>query len=464
MVLIGFHRLISLVGGNSEMRKLASFIASAAMIASVAHGADYKTLRNLTTAPPIKLEPLPAGVKARPVQFARAVLEPKVGEAWALAYYSVPLDDPDNPRPTLGFLNWNSGRAEADASAFGRIFDEELKQAGFSVPTESLFGDGASGADLKVGVRIDDMKGRFCADCPNLFNQKGIPATVVLNANWEVFSALERKVVLTVTTSGGADYRKSLRSGVLPAVYEGFRENVRMLLANDDFRRLVTSQQNAPSAAGVLNATTPVSFSPAPTVTPISQASRAVGIVYASDGSGSGFLIGREGYLLTNHHVVGASKFVKVKWAGGGETLGEVIRSDRRRDVALVKVDPQDRTPLSLRGGETHQGEPVFAIGTPLDDALQNTMTKGIVSANRTIEGLPFIQSDVAINHGNSGGPLIDEKGQVIGIAVLGLLPGGASTGLNFFIPIDDALRALSLTPATPPAPAHVETRRAPMP
>jgi hypothetical protein len=59
----------------------------------------------------------------------------------------------------------------------------------------------------------------------------------------------------------------------------------------------------------------------------------------------------------------------------------------------------------------------------------------------------------VAINHGNSGGPLIDEKGQVIGIAVLGILPGGASAGLNFFIPIDDALRALSLTPVAEPAP-----------
>src|SRR5262249_26626483 len=153
-------------------------------------------------------------------------------------------------------------------------------------------------------------------------------------------------------------------------------------------------------------------------------------------------------YLLTNHHVVGASKFVKVKWPGGGETLGEVVRSDAKRDVALVKVDAQGRAPLAIRSGDTHQGETVFAIGTPLDDSLQNTMTKGIVSANRMSDGLAFIQSDVAINHGNSGGPLLDEKGQVIGIAVIAILPGGASTGLNFFIPIDDALRTLGLTPA----------------
>jgi S1-C subfamily serine protease len=444
------------------MWKLAWIMVCAAL-ATAAHGADYKTLRNLAATPPVQVEPLPAGAKPMAVQFARAVLAPKVGEAWALAYYSMAVEDPDHPRPRLGLLNWTSGRAEGDASAFGRIFDEELRKAGFSVPSESLFGDGESGADLKVGVRIDDLKGRFCADCPNLFNPKGIPATIVMTSNWEVFSSLERKVVLAVTTTGGADYRGSLRSSFMPAVYEGFRENVRLLLANPDFRRLVTTTVAPTATAPALPPTTPISFASARSATPLEQAARAVAIVYASDGSGSGFLIGQEGYLLTNQHVVGASKFVKVKWSGGGETLGEVVRADRRRDVALIKLDAQGRAPLAIRGGDTHQGEPVFAIGTPLDDSLQNTMTKGIVSASRSIDGLSFIQSDVAINHGNSGGPLIDEKGQVVGIAVLGLLPGGASTGLNFFIPIDDALHALGLTPAAAPpaaAPARVAAKR----
>src|ERR1041385_4887959 len=111
------------------MRALAFIVAGCVLAAGAAHSADYRTLRNLTASPPVTVEPLPAGAKPRAVQFARAVLEPKVGEAWALAYYSVPVEDPDNPRPSLGLLNWNSGRTEADASAFGRIFDEELKRA-----------------------------------------------------------------------------------------------------------------------------------------------------------------------------------------------------------------------------------------------------------------------------------------------------------------------------------------------
>ena len=436
------------------MRISAALIACAALAASSAHGADYKTLRNLNAPPPIQLAPLPAGVKAQPLQFARAVIEPRVGEPWALAYYSIPFDDPDHPRPSLGFLNWNSGSIEGDPTVFGRIFNEELRKAGFTAPAESLFSDSGGAADLKVGVRIDDMKGRFCADCGSLFNSKGIPGSVVMTAKWEVFSALERKVVLSVTTAGGADYKGSLRSGVLPAIYEGYRENVRLLLANEGFRNLVTSGPPLPREIGALPpSVASISFTPSRAGEPLAQAARAVAIVYASDGQGSGFLIGREGYLLTNHHVVGGSKFVKVKWAGGGEVLGEVVRSDRKRDVALVKVDAQGRAPLALRGGEARQGEAVYAIGTPLDDSLQNTMTRGIVSANRMEDGLAYIQSDAAITHGNSGGPLLDEKGQVIGMAVSGRIAGDVQMGLNFFIPIDDALRALALTPAADPAP-----------
>jgi S1-C subfamily serine protease len=173
----------------------------------------------------------------------------------------------------------------------------------------------------------------------------------------------------------------------------------------------------------------------------------SVAIVFAADGSGSGFLVSKDGYVLTNHHVVGGAKYVKLKWSNGEETLGEVIRSDRRRDVALVKTDAKGRAPLALRGGAPQLGDPVFAIGTPLDDKLQNTLTKGIVSANRVYEGQPFIQSDVAVTHGNSGGPLLDEKGRVLGLTVSGRAPDGAPVGLNFFIPIDDALRALALKP-----------------
>jgi serine protease Do len=95
-------------------------------------------------------------------------------------------------------------------------------------------------------------------------------------------------------------------------------------------------------------------------------------------------------------------------------------------------------------------GDTVFAIGTPLDLKFEGTVTRGIVSANRTFEGFTYIQSDVAVNHGNSGGPLLDEGAKVVGLTVAGYQPDGAPSGINLFIPIRDAMDflALSISPA----------------
>jgi S1-C subfamily serine protease len=437
------------------MKSIAALLAAvlAAAVAASAAAADYKTLRRLNAGPQTSVEPVPAGAKARAVEFARIVVHPADGEAWAIAYESVPLRaENDMDRPSYKLMTWDSGASEGERESFARVFNDELKKAGFVAQRgESLFDESSGSADLKAGVLIDQLNGRFCVDCPNMFNRNGIPGTVVMTAHWEIYSSLDRRVVAKITTSGGADYKSKLQGNFLPVVFEGFRENVRQLLASEDFRRVVTGAAGtrstlpaAPLADIPVNAPT--------TRVPVAQASRSVAVVYAADGQGSGFLISADGYLLTNQHVVGGSKYVKLKWSNGTETLGEVVRVDRRRDVALIKTDAQGRAPLSLRLGAVQQGETVFAIGTPLDDSLQNTMTKGIVSAERMEKGLRFVQSDAGINHGNSGGPLLDEKGAVVAIAVSGLLPDSHQMGLNFFIPIDDALKALSLTPdaATP--------------
>ena len=112
---------------------------------------------------------------------------------------------------------------------------------------------------------------------------------------------------------------------------------------------------------------------------------------------GSGVLVSADGYILTNHHVAGDAGRVRVRWADGTETVGEVVRADRRRDVGLVKVAPTTMPALAIRHSEVEVGETVFAIGTPLDKSLSGTLTRGVVSARRITEGQPFIQSDVAV-------------------------------------------------------------------
>ena len=420
------------------MRSWAGLALGLAVVAATAaHGASYAVLRNLSAPPPVEVAQLPAGSELRPVQLARIVVQPRDGEAWALSYPIV--------MGTEQLLTWDVGPVEAQTASFQRVFDEELKKAGFAGDAmQSLFPEGGSSADLKVGALIEDIQGRFCTDCPNMFARKSVPATVLMTAKWEVYSSLERKVVGRITTSGGADFKTPLQDSFLPPIYEGFRENVRLLLANAEFRAIVTRPTTGPGADG--NPLSTIQIARGSARLGLSRASSAVVVLFAADGSGSGFLISADGYLLTNRHVVGGSRYVKLKWSDGAESLGEVVRSDARRDVALVRTDARGHPALDLRTGSVQQGAIVYAIGSPMGETLQNTMTRGIVSALRTMEGQPFIQSDVGVTHGNSGGPLLDEQGAVVGMTVSGMAPNGSPVGLNFFIPIDDALKALRVT------------------
>jgi S1-C subfamily serine protease len=431
---------------------LAALVALGALVTGAA-AADYKSLHAVNGGAPTQVPPLPVSAKPRPVQLSRVVVHPQDGEAWALEYDSAAIGDPDHPPPPPRLVPWNSGASDQKVSTFARVFDEEMQKAGFAAQaTDSLFEENQGSADLKLGVLVDDLKGRFCRDCAKSFlTRNGVPASVMMTAHWEVYSTLERKVIAKVTTSGAADSHEKFTGSYLPGVLEAFRENVRQLLASEAFRKVVTSSvSGAPSAERVASlAQEPIALIGPKAPGAVTSAGKSVAIIYAADGQGSGFLVSGAGYLLTNQHVVGGSKYVKVKWSDGAETVGEVIRADARRDVALVKADPGGRSPLALRRGAVQQGEPVFAIGTPLDDSLQNTMTKGIISAERVEHGLRFIQSDAGVNHGNSGGPLLDRKGAVVAITVSGLAPADTPIGLNFFIPIDDALKTLALAPAS---------------
>ena len=169
----------------------------------------------------------------------------------------------------------------------------------------------------------------------------------------------------------------------------------------------------------------------------------AVVTIESGHGTGTGFYISQEGYLLTNQHVVGDAKFVRIRLAGGRSVVGEVLRTDTARDVALVRADPVTSSVLSPRRGEARVGEEVYLLGSPFGDALSGSMTRGIVSSRRVFDGIAFLQSDVAVNPGNSGGPLLDSDGSVLGLAQIDVR---GAKGIALFIPIEEALDKLSLT------------------
>ena len=158
-------------------------------------------------------------------------------------------------------------------------------------------------------------------------------------------------------------------------------------------------------------------------------------------GLGSGFIISADGFVMTNAHVVEGADDITVTLSDRREFKGKVIGTDRRTDVALIKIDATGLPNVKI--GDPNRlrvGEWVVAIGSPF--GLENTVTAGIVSAKarETGEFLPFIQTDVAVNPGNSGGPLINMRGEVVGINSQIFTTSGGYNGISFAIPIDEAI------------------------
>ncbi|PPE71287.1 DegQ family serine endoprotease [Caldimonas thermodepolymerans] len=159
-------------------------------------------------------------------------------------------------------------------------------------------------------------------------------------------------------------------------------------------------------------------------------------------GVGSGFVITSDGYIMTNAHVIEGADEVYVTLTDKREFKAKVVGSDKRTDVAVVKIDATGLPAVKIGDvGKLKVGEWVMAIGSPF--GLDNTVTAGIVSAKQRETGdyLPFIQTDVAINPGNSGGPLINLRGEVVGINSQIYSRSGGFMGISFAIPIDEAMR-----------------------
>lgn len=157
-------------------------------------------------------------------------------------------------------------------------------------------------------------------------------------------------------------------------------------------------------------------------------------------GSGSGFFIDAEGHIVTNNHVVENARSVTIVLENGREIEADVVGTDPKTDLAVLKVNARN-LPKALSWGDSdaaRPGDSIFAVGSPF--GLGNTVTAGIVSARgRTIGGQydDFIQVDAPINRGNSGGPLFDAKGEVIGVNSAIFSPSGGNVGIGFSIPAD---------------------------
>ncbi|MFH1519277.1 MAG: Do family serine endopeptidase [Candidatus Omnitrophota bacterium] len=177
---------------------------------------------------------------------------------------------------------------------------------------------------------------------------------------------------------------------------------------------------------------------------------------YERRGLGSGVIVDKEGYILTNEHVISGASEVKVKLSDGREFDAEIKGADKRSDLAVIKIDAKGLPEIKLGNSDDLQiGKWVVAIGNPFGFAIDNpepTVTVGVISAlNRYLPALgrrdrgydDLIQTDAAINPGNSGGPLVNLKGEIIGINTAIITTSGGYQGVGFAIPINKAKKIL---------------------
>lgn len=335
------------------------------------------------------------------------------------------------------------------------VATQALKKNGYPLASQgktSAFDTEQSAApDFRLGGVLQDLRIEICQSGANA------EGWIYARIDWALYSEKAKRVVHQQVTEGmvkTTDKVPDLANRTLTMAVENFLASPQVMAAlkTPQTPTVATAPTEAGSAPQAVAATTTsatgaLQLGGGPLLPGGAQKNQArlraaVVTLETAAGVGSGFYIDRDGYLLTDFHVVKGAKFVKVKLANGDKLVAQVVKVSERDDVALLKSPAVDLDPLAIRRDALDVGEEVYAIGTPLG-VLTSTMTRGVLSADRVSQGVHELQSDAAVTFGSSGGPLLDSEGRVIGLTKSGLR---GEKGFNFFIPVQDALRVLEVS------------------
>ena len=348
-------------------------------------------------------------------------------------------------------FTWKDGRAAQNPSPFQPSFKTELTAAGYKIitPGEDNLFEEATAADYEAAAVITDEHVEGCVSRGGMWtttNPGDVEGTASMKVDWQIYSRLKKEVVAHISTSGTSQLDHAEPGGVQKLVVAAFTENVRQLAQNADLRAAINAPKVITAGFQMPGRQDPIILDGSLKARPrkIADATGSVVTIMNDIGNGSGALVSSDGYILTDAHVVGDDKSARICWSDGIETVGQVVRVSKNRDVALIKTDPRGRTPLAINRGAVTPGDRVYAIGSPRDKRFQGTVSSGVISADRVFDGLRYIQSDTTVSPGSSGGPLLDEKGAVIGLTDLGIM-NNCPAGLNLFTPIGDAMDFLAL-------------------
>ncbi len=386
--------------------------------------------------PPPEPQPIAAGKQgSHPVVFQKALFRIPVG---------TPLSVTRNRGRIVSESRWD-GTMHA-TEAFNVSVTDELKRFGYDVrdASDAVFTPGSTTearyqiAAIIHGLNVENEIERVPG------NDAIMAAVAKMEVEFQIFDTVAREMVGRKRVEGNGVDRG--RPG-LP-IPKAFISAFRRALADPAFVRPLRKSATGDSVGGPF-AEQPLGVARCSGArlrlpTDLARAQDAVVEVIVGANHGTGTLVSYDGYVLTAAHVVGTQSNALLRFKSGLELSAEVVRVDSGRDAALLKVPGQGHTCVATDSSTVGVGTEIWAIGNSITEELARSVTRGVASGNRTIQDRTYLQTDAAVNPGNSGGPLLDSTGHLRGIVVL-KLEGTGIEGLAFAIPIADAESALGI-------------------
>lgn len=279
------------------------------------------------------------------------------------------------------------------------------------------------------------------------FNAYGFRNSVdaSLTVQWQLYDPASRKVVFAAKTEGRVEDSDMTTSAILAA----FGEALGALLTDARFKSALKAP--ADTGTGQLKKEEQVNVransTPGPSELPqnLDKATSATVTIRVGHAIGTGAIVSADGYVLTARHVVAGVQEVLVTLKSGVTLPAKVVRTDPVQDVALLKLPGTGFTafPLELKSREP-VGSEVYAIGTPASEELSFSVSRGIVSGYRELDGCWYLQTDASVSPGYSGGPLVNQQGRLVGITSWKIVEQGFE-GLSFGIPLDVVATSLGI-------------------
>lgn len=355
---------------------------------------------------------------------------------------------------------WTAGYKDISESGLMSDIVSAFKKQNYRMITGNIFSISTAASHLKLSATMTRLRLDYCETIKRYSGNKGYEkAAAFVKIKWELSDRITKNKLYSGSSQGSVNaFDQFRKDGKNEAIARAMKMAASNLLARKNFVKFLTptdedkkikqeqlKQQHA-IIFSELNLALNYGNGDSTFKKEVHKLQKAAVTIRVKQGHGSGVIIDKEGYVLTNAHVVGDNQEVVVL-SGGVELPGKVIRNDKFRDVALIQVKEITTAENAVISKiKPTEGDTIYVIGTPLDESLSNTITKGIYSAYRQHDGLSYYQTDAAINPGNSGGPVFNEVGELIAISVAGVFTrDGASLNVNYVIPIESALEVLNL-------------------